>query len=196
MTLAEMIGKSGASRPATATAATPATQAGKSSPVVGSIQVTPSLPPALDRYCLKCGGGSWIRPTSEAPYQCGRCIQSETHPEILDVPGGTAPPKAQSDTVKEWASPIVEPAAKPDGSPLSPIYWETGDGRILGPAVPEYLARDRNTFWIVVTFSGQIRWIDADRLRSKKAFNAQSPFSGRAQLGHEINDMKGSHRTS
>lgn len=53
------------------------------------------------------------------------------------------------------------------------IHWETGDGRILGPAVPEFLGRDRNTFWVSVTFEGQIRWINADRLRSKKAFDAQ-----------------------
>lgn len=69
----------------------------------------------------------------------------------------------------------IDPAMKTDGSPLSSIYWETGDGRILGPAVPEYLARDRNTFWIVVTFRGRIWWINADRLQSKKAFDAQFP---------------------
>lgn len=69
----------------------------------------------------------------------------------------------------------VDPAMRPDGSPLSSIYWETWDGRILGPALPEYLARDRNIFWIVVTFSEQTRWINADRLRSKKAFDAQFP---------------------
>ncbi len=51
-----------------------------------------------------------------------------------------------------------------------PIYWETGDGRILGPAVPEFLGKDGNTFWVSVTFEGQIRWINADRLRSHKAF--------------------------
>lgn len=27
---------------------------------------------------------------------------------------------------------VYEPATKPDGSPLSAIYWESGDGRILG----------------------------------------------------------------
>lgn len=73
-------------------------------------------------------------------------------------------------TKKELA---IEPATKPDGSLLSPIYWETGDGRILGPAVPEFHGRDGNTFWISVTFEGQIRWINVDRLRSKKAFDAQ-----------------------
>ena len=53
------------------------------------------------------------------------------------------------------------------------IYWETAEGRILGPAVPEYLARHGDTFWIVTTFDGQARWINADRLRSRKAFEDQ-----------------------
>lgn len=58
-------------------------------------------------------------------------------------------------------------------------YWEAGDGRILGPAVPEFLGRDGNSFWIVTTFRGQIWWINADRLRSKKSFDAQSFIGGR-----------------
>lgn len=45
------------------------------------------------------------------------------------------------------------------------VYWEAGNGSILGPAVPEFLGRDGNTFWIVTTFRGQIRWINANRLR-------------------------------
>lgn len=49
------------------------------------------------------------------------------------------------------------------------VYWEAG-GRILGPAVPEFLARNGSTFWIVTTFEGQPRWINADRLRSRKVF--------------------------
>lgn len=53
------------------------------------------------------------------------------------------------------------------------VYWETSDGRILGPAIPEYLARDGGSYWIVATFEEEIRWINADRLRSRKAFEAQ-----------------------
>lgn len=26
---------------------------------------------------------------------------------------------------------VIEPAIRPDGQPLSPIYWETGTGQIL-----------------------------------------------------------------
>lgn len=68
---------------------------------------------------------------------------------------------------------IMEPAKKPNGSPLSPIYWETGDGRILGPAAPEFFLRDGEEYWISVTFEGHIRFIRDDRLRSRKAFLEQ-----------------------
>lgn len=67
----------------------------------------------------------------------------------------------------------IEPASKPDGSPLSSIYWESGDGRILGPATPEFFARSGDQFWIVTTFEGLTRWINADRLRTKQSFAAQ-----------------------
>lgn len=63
----------------------------------------------------------------------------------------------------------IEPAALN----AKAIYWEASTGRILGPAVPEFLARDGNTFWISTTFEGQILWINADRLRSRKAFEQQ-----------------------
>lgn len=64
---------------------------------------------------------------------------------------------------------IIEPAVANARS----VFWESGDARILGPAIPEFLARDGSTFWIVTTFEGQIRWINADRLRSKKALDTQ-----------------------
>ena len=70
---------------------------------------------------------------------------------------------------------VRERASRPDGSPLLAIYWESCDGRILGPAVPEFLARDRNSFWIVTTFEGQALWINADQLRSKRQWAEQKP---------------------
>ena len=69
----------------------------------------------------------------------------------------------------------IEPACRFDGSPLSSIYWEAGTGEILGPATPEYFARHGHSDWIVITFEGQPRWIHADRLRSRKAFETQRP---------------------
>ncbi|MDR4467079.1 MAG: hypothetical protein MRJ68_02125 [Nitrospira sp.] len=68
---------------------------------------------------------------------------------------------------------VIEPAIRPDGQPLSPVYWEAGTGEILGPATPEYFARHGHSDWIVITFEGQPRWIHADRLRSRKAFETQ-----------------------
>src|SRR5262249_1833892 len=45
--------------------------------------------------------------------------------------------------------------------------------RILGPAVPEYVARVGDVFWIIVSFEGQARWIRSDRLRSRRQFENQ-----------------------
>lgn len=50
-----------------------------------------------------------------------------------------------------------------------PIWWESADGRILGPAQPEFLAKTGSgpseQFWIVTTYGGLTRWVRADRLR-------------------------------
>jgi hypothetical protein len=85
-------------------------------------------------------------------------------------PSGTLPPTALSSVLTPDPKSIhIEPA------PLNAkgIYWETGTGRILGPAIPEFLARDGDSFWISTTFQQTIWWINADRLRSKKAFLEQ-----------------------
>lgn len=66
--------------------------------------------------------------------------------------------------------PVIEPAPP---NPR-PIYWETGDGRILGPAVPEFFLQDGEEYWISVTFEGHIRFLRDDRLRSRKAFEQQA----------------------
>jgi hypothetical protein len=68
--------------------------------------------------------------------------------------------------------------------PASPTaretYWETADGRILGPVVPEYLAQDGDEFWIVTTYQGECYWIRENRLRTRRAFQQQPirPNSG------------------
>ncbi|MDC8450044.1 MAG: hypothetical protein LV473_17045 [Nitrospira sp.] len=85
---------------------------------------------------------------------------------------------------------IVEPAVKPDGAPLSRIYWQTSDGRILGPATPEFFLQDGDAFWISATFKGQIWFILDSRLRSKKLFETQRPLLG-AELIRERNEPKG-----
>lgn len=126
-------------------------------------------------YCPVCGSGFWTRPTAESDWQCGRCFPAEPLFESVFNPGGTLPPDSPVSPTPSPQPRVIEPALKWDGTPLSPIYWETGGGRILGPAVPEFLGRDGDSFWIAVTFEGQIRWVNADRLRSKRAFDAQFP---------------------
>lgn len=72
------------------------------------------------------------------------------------------------------AAVVYEPAVRPDGGRLQPIYWETDDGSILGPAAPDIFRRQGDAFWIVVTFEGQPQRIPADQLRSKRDFERQS----------------------
>lgn len=59
------------------------------------------------------------------------------------------------------------------------VYWERADGRIYGPARPEFLAQvgtgSAARFWVVVSYGGQPVWILSDRLRSRQAFEQQIP---------------------
>lgn len=132
------------------------------------LTVVPDLGPELT-YCECCGGGCWIRETFASFHQCGRCSPSESRVETEFIPGGTPPPQSQIPAVASNRDIIMEPAAQSARA----IFWETGTGRILGPATPEFLARDGEAFWVVTTFEGQIRWINADQLRSKRSFEQQ-----------------------
>ncbi|MFO0777582.1 MAG: hypothetical protein U0223_08245 [Nitrospira sp.] len=89
-----------------------------------------------------------------------REILTHTNPKFS--PGPTSNEVRDNTLVSEPAAPHARP-----------IFWETGEGRILGPATPEFLGKSGGQFWIVTTFEVQIRWINADRLRSKKAFETQ-----------------------
>ena len=91
---------------------------------------------------------------------------------ILSPGGSTSPHAAPSASAPVIKNIELQPAAP---NPR-PVYWETGTGHILGPAVPEFLARDGDCYWIVTIFEGEIRWINADRLRSRKAFEQQVPL--------------------
>jgi hypothetical protein len=46
----------------------------------------------------------------------------------------------------------VEPAIKPDGTPLTPVYWERGDGSISGPASVDFFYRMGSTDGLIVTY--------------------------------------------
>lgn len=93
-------------------------------------------------------------------------------------PGENAPPvldnSSRNGTDKPDILPplalVIEPAA-PNGRP---IYFEGADGRILGPAQPEFLAMSEGQFWVVVSLHRAPRRISADRLRSRQAFESQT----------------------
>jgi hypothetical protein len=72
----------------------------------------------------------------------------------------------------------------PPNEKARPIYFENVFGRIVGPIIPEFLAKVGNDFWIVSTFHGDAIWINSDRLRSKAAFENQAsdPPMGSAPL--------------
>lgn len=129
--------------------------------------------PIPDGYCPKCGGGNWILPAHGVAWQCGRCAPGP-RVERIYVPGGTPPPSPRVTSGTPPENLALEPAVTPDDSPLSPVYWERGDGRILGPAIPEFLGRCGEIFLVVTTFEGWTYCFDADRLRSRKAFEQQA----------------------
>ncbi len=71
-----------------------------------------------------------------------------------------------------------EPAVTADGFPLKPVYWERGDGSIVGPGQPEFFARigcgnREEDFWLVVLFDGETAWIRSDRMCTKLRYDQQ-----------------------
>jgi hypothetical protein len=72
---------------------------------------------------------------------------------------------------------VIETAQRPDGQPMTPVYFERNDGVIYGPAkVTDFTktgSGGKERFWVIVEFEGQSAWIVSDRLRSKKAFETQ-----------------------
>lgn len=73
----------------------------------------------------------------------------------------------------------LEPAVTADGFPLRPVYWERGDGSIVGPGQPEFFARidcgnREEDFWLVVLFDGETVWIRSDRLRAERELSQQA----------------------
>lgn len=75
---------------------------------------------------------------------------------------------------------VIEPAHHT----ARPIFWERNDGRIYGPASPEFLAmvgtRSQASYWVVVAYQGSSVWVNADRLRTKKQFQKQHAEKGTA----------------
>jgi hypothetical protein len=71
---------------------------------------------------------------------------------------------------------VITLARRADGTPLPPVYWESAKGEVLGPGVPEFVAKADAHWWIVMTYQGDTRWIRSDRLRSRKTFERQLPL--------------------
>lgn len=95
---------------------------------------------------------------------------SEPQAETIIAPDETVPKDREPSVSGSRAQHTVYQSAEPRAKP---IYWETGDGQILGPVTPEFLAESGDTFGIVATFEGITRWINADLLRSKRQFEQQ-----------------------
>lgn len=68
---------------------------------------------------------------------------------------------------------LVEPAEC-----RHPIYWETLEGRILGPAEVTHMAKETTAagqarFWLCITYGNSWRWIHESLLRSRASYEAQ-----------------------
>lgn len=71
---------------------------------------------------------------------------------------------------------IVEPAVRPDGTSLRPVYWERL-GRIIGPGQPEFFFRDSvGQVGLIVHHEGDLVSVADSMLRSHKAFTQQRPL--------------------
>lgn len=72
---------------------------------------------------------------------------------------------------------VIEPACRPDGSPVSSVYFERNDGAICGPAkVLDFMRASAGgppRDWVVVEFGGCWEFVLSDRLRSKRQFETQ-----------------------
>ena len=106
------------------------------------------------RYRLKSGEEFLLRPGCPV--------------DIPDIAAASLLSKA-GDQVRVVPEVTIEPAAN---NPRS-IFWEKADGSIVGPGIPEFLARVGDTFWVVCQLQGLPVWVNSDRLRSKRQFEHQ-----------------------
>jgi hypothetical protein len=97
--------------------------------------------------------------------------------EIANRPRRSEPPV--SDEFNKEAV-TVEPACRPDGSSVSPVYFERKDGFICGPAkVLDFMRASAGgpmRDWLVVEYQGLWEWVLSDRLRTRKQFETQKPL--------------------
>jgi hypothetical protein len=74
------------------------------------------------------------------------------------------------------AAVLTEPAVRPDGTPISPVFFER-QGRIVGPAQPEFFFRDSaGQIGLIVRYEHAPVSIDHKMLRSRRQFETQHPL--------------------
>lgn len=73
----------------------------------------------------------------------------------------------KSDEMSGRSGVVIEPAVRPDGRPLSPVYWESTDGRMHGPCPVTEVAQADGRFWLIVEEQGLTVWVHESRLRSR-----------------------------
>lgn len=59
-----------------------------------------------------------------------------------------------------------------------PVYWESENGRILGPGTVTHMAKETTVcgearFWLCITYGNSWRWIHESLLRSRASYEAQ-----------------------
>ena len=58
-----------------------------------------------------------------------------------------------------------------------PVYWERVNGSIVGPGIPEFMAKvddgPKDSYWVVAQFAGQPIWVNSIVLRSRRQFEQQ-----------------------
>lgn len=56
---------------------------------------------------------------------------------------------------------------------LKPIYWESADGRIVGPGHVHYVTQDGSELWMCIEHANFMCWVRDHLLRSRQAFEQQ-----------------------
>ena len=121
----------------------------------------------------------------------GRVVLTPGHPMHFSEEDGRKLLAKVPDEVRVVpdAAVTIEPTVKPDGSPLSLVYWQRHD-QIVGPGVPEFVLKDGNTFWIAVAFQQQPVFVNAEQLRSRRQFEIQQRLKPTELMKDFVHDCK------
>jgi len=84
---------------------------------------------------------------------------------------------------------VREPAMKPDGSPLRPVFWEH-HRQIIGPGQPEFFFQDSTgQIGLIIRYKEEIVWVAESMLRSRKAFLEQDAVKEMDIIRESPNDQ-------